>query len=640
MGLPQQTELVNALQRNAYYDDVASVDFETFWDKDFSLSSKTQSMTEYIRSPRFEAQSCALRMWDWAEPQVAIGGKEIIDLLHSVDWARTAWLSHHTHFDGLIATEKFDIQPVFWLDTMSISKAVYGPDVAHSFNALSARLGMKGKQHAGVLTETKGRYLKDFTEDEIATLRLYNGDDAHDTLEIFKKIGGYLPFNELRIIDATIRMYCEPVLLLDEERLKGLHGREVDRRAKLIEDAETSAKVLGSAPKFADLLRSLGVVPPLKISKKTGQPTYAFAKTDLEFKELLSHPDDRVRLAVQARLGNKGSIVETRSRRLLTRVGLPTPVYLAYAAARTLRWGGGDLSNWQNLPSTGDGANLRRAILAPEGCKIIGADASQVEARMVAWLGDFTSKMEAFIAYDNKRGPDMYCISAEGAYGRPIDKEKDPFERFIGKVLELSCQYGAGAVRVRHSLAQGFRGAPPVHMELLEVKASIDRWRRANKPTCDLWNRLETAAKRSWLQNIDIDVGPVTFERFKADGYIHLPNGTYIKYTNVGWDETRRSLYYNSKNGVVHLWGGHLLENVSQALCAVLLKEHMLRVMDACPWLRIVLLVHDEMVNVAEDKYVEEYARVVKQTMSTSMDWCPGLPLNAAVSIGEYYDKA
>lgn len=632
--------MTDCLQSTPWYDDVVCADFETYWAKDFTLTSKTQSMTEYIRSPRFEAQTCSLTWWDGREEQ-AVGHKAIREMLHDcVNWTRTAWLSHHTHFDGFIGTEIFGVEPIFWLDTMSISRALFGVDVNHSFNAVSARLGMSGKTDQAAIHDTKGKYLKDMTPEEIAHILKYNGDDSRDTLTIFKKIGPLIPRDELRIIDATVRMYAEPLLELDEERLRGLYSREVDRRAALVEEAGTTAKVLGSGPKFADLLRSHGVVPPMKISKTTGLPTYAFAKTDLEFKALLEHPEEAVRSAVRARLGAKGSIVETRSKRLIQRVGLPTPIYLAYAAARTLRWGGGDLSNWQNLPSTGDGANLRRAILAPEEGLIIGADASQVEARMVAWLANFESKMAAFTLYDEGLGPDMYCISAEGVYGRPIDKYKDPFERFIGKVLELSCQYGAGAVRVKHTLAQGFRGAEPVFMDLTDVKLIINKWRRSNQAVCDLWKRLEDAAKRSWINGQEITVGPVVFELFGNDGYIHLPNGTFIKYPNVGWDENQRSLYYNSRNGTVHLWGGHLLENISQALCAVLLKHHMIEIMDTLPWNRIVLLVHDEIVSVAAREDAYDYADQIKEIMSRPAPWAEGLPLNAAVSVGEYYDKA
>ena len=329
--------------KNRFFDNVASVDFETHYGPGYSLTSKSESMTEYIRDERFEAQTCAVMLDSWKKAEVGVGRKEIEELLHEVDWANTAFLGHHTQFDGLIATHHFDIVPVFWLDTMSISKAVYGADVAHSHLALSARLGREVKKNSDALKDAKGKYLRDMSPELIEFLKRYNADDAEETLANFRTIWKYLPFEELRIIDATIRMYCEPALLLDEPLLKALHEREADRRAGLVEVAGTTTNVLGSAPKFADLLRSLGVEPPMKTSKKTKKPTFAFAKTDLEFKALLGHPNEAVRQVVEARLANKGSIVESRSKRLLRRVGLPTPVYLSYAAARTLRWGGGDL---------------------------------------------------------------------------------------------------------------------------------------------------------------------------------------------------------------------------------------------------------------------------------------------------------
>lgn len=622
-----------------YYDHVASVDYETFWASDFTLNSKTQSMTEYIRSERFEAQSVAVRLDTWQRAETAVG-KEIPELLREVDWDVTAMLGHHTQFDGLISTHHYGVTPVFWLDNMSLSKAIYGTDVAHSHKALCARLGIEAKQKGNALDGTKGKYLHEMPAELIQLLREYNADDADEAFTVFLKIKDYLPFDELRIIDATIRMYCEPVLLLDEDRLQKLHRREVGRRATLAEDAGTTASVLGSAPKFADLLRSLGVVPPMKISPTTGLPTYAFAKTDLPLKELLGHPDEAVRRAVGARLGSKGSIVESRSARLLKRTGLPTPVYLSYAAARTLRWGGGDLANWQNLPSTGDGANLRRAILAPPGTKIAGLDASQVEARMTAWLAGFESKLDAFRLYDQGLGPDVYCVSASGVYGRPISKQDDPFERFIGKVLELSCQYGAGAVRVKNSLAQGFRGADPVILELHEVKANVHRWRHhANKPIVDYWDAIEAAARHSWVRNGgQVTLGPLTFELLNGNGYMHLPNGTFVKYPNVVMSGT--DMYYNGRNGATKLWGGYLLENASQALCCVLLKAHMLKIMDEMPYAFMALLVHDEIVLVLRDEHVEEYVTRCKEIMSTGEPWCPDLPLNAAAQVGEYYDKA
>ena len=236
--------------------------------------------------------------------------------------------------------------------------------------------------------------------------------------------------------------------------------------------------------------------------------------------------------------------------------------------------------NWQNLPSTGDGANIRKAILAPPGTKIVGCDASQVEARMTAWLSGFEEKLDAFSLYDAGRGPDMYCISAEGIYNRPIDKYADPFERFIGKVFELSCQYGAGALRVKHALAQGFRGAPPVFMELHEVKASVDRWRKANSAIINYWSRIENNAINAWVRESEVEDGPLIFEKFKDDGYIHMPNGTFMKYTGVHYDRAQRALVYLSKNGPTKLWGGHLLENCLSADTQVLTPQGPKRIID------------------------------------------------------------
>ena len=365
-----------ALAMPPFYDAVACVDFETFWDSNFTLQSKTMSMTDYIRDPRFEAQSVSVMHESWKRAEVGVGFKEISELLREIDWTRTAFLGHHTHFDGFIATEKFGIYPAFWLDNMSISRAVYGVGVNHSHLALAGRLGIEAKKNAGALKDTKGKYLRDMSPEIIEALRVYNRDDAEEEMAVFRKIWQYLPFDELRIIDITLRMYCEPLLLLDGERLEALHKREEDRRAKLVEEAGTSQAVLGSAPKFADLLRSLGVVPPMKISPKTKQPAYAFAKTDLEFKALLSHPNEAVRKAVSARLGNKGSIVASRSKRLAKRAGLPTPVYLAYAAAITQRWGGGDLC------LTGD-----TKIKVRRNKQILEIELSSLQATDLVWDG-------------------------------------------------------------------------------------------------------------------------------------------------------------------------------------------------------------------------------------------------------------
>ena len=171
-----------------------------------------------------------------------------------------------------------------------------------------------------------------------------------------------------------------------------------------------------SNQKFADMLREFDVEPPMKVSPTTGKDTYAFAKSDEGFKELLEHEDDRVQTLVSARLGNKSTLEETRTDRFIgiaQRGKLPVPV--RYYAAHTGRWGGADKINLQNLPSRGVNAKkLKKAIVAPEGYTIVEADSAQIEARVLAWLSEQDDLVSQFA-----NGEDVYVKMAGRIYGCP-----------------------------------------------------------------------------------------------------------------------------------------------------------------------------------------------------------------------------
>ena len=139
---------------------------------------------------------------------------------------------------------------------------------------------------------------------------------------------------EIKLIDLTIRMFTEPKLELN----KGLlirHLHEVkDVKEKLLAKVSVDKELLMSNPKFAELLIEQGVTPPMKISATTGKETYAFAKTDEGFKELLEHDNPYVQALASARIGNKSTIEETRTENFIqiaNRGKLPVP--LKYAGA-------------------------------------------------------------------------------------------------------------------------------------------------------------------------------------------------------------------------------------------------------------------------------------------------------------------
>ena len=86
-------------------------------------------------------------------------------------------------------------------------------------------------------------------------------------------MGKDFPKQELRIIDRTLRMFTEPMLDLD---LPMLH-QHLESTKKIKEDLITASgvtkKELMSNPKFAELLKGLGVLPPMKLSPTTGKQT-------------------------------------------------------------------------------------------------------------------------------------------------------------------------------------------------------------------------------------------------------------------------------------------------------------------------------------------------------------------------------
>ena len=125
------------------------------------------------------------------------------------------------------------------------------------------------------------------------------------------------PVTELRIIDRIIRMYTEPKLHLNGQRLKEHLADVVTRKEELMSRVTVDKDTLMSNPKFATALQQMGVPPPMKISPTTGKETFAFAKTDPGMKALLDHWNPDVQALVAARLGVKSTLEETRTQRFI-----------------------------------------------------------------------------------------------------------------------------------------------------------------------------------------------------------------------------------------------------------------------------------------------------------------------------------
>jgi len=408
--------------------NIVTLDFETYYSKRYSLGKLTTE--EYVRHPQFEVIGVSVKVDAGTTVWCSGSRQQIQKFLGQFDWDNAVAVAHNARFDMAILNWHFDIKPKRIIDTLSMARALHGGQVGGSLMALVAyyNLGAKGTEVIAAL----GKRRADFTEEELTAYGKYCVNDTELTYGLCKRLIKKFPINELRLIDLTIRMFTEPVLKLDAGALAAHLDNTIQHKSKLLSKISVTKEDLMSNPKFAEALRTAGVVPPTKISARTGEEAWAFAKADKNFMALLQHETPEVQTLMAARLGLKSTLEETRTQRFIDmseREG-SFPVPLRYYAAHTGRWGGDDKINLQNLPRN---AEIKKCILAPAGYVLIDSDSSQIEARTLAWLAEQYDLVDAF-----ERGDDVYKMMAAALYGK-AEEEITKQERFVGKTTILGC---------------------------------------------------------------------------------------------------------------------------------------------------------------------------------------------------------
>ena len=605
---------------------IITVDFETYYDKEFSLSKITTE--EYVRDRRFEAIGVGVKIDDQETEWFSGTYGEMFHFMGKFKWEEAYVLAHNTAFDGAILSWHYGVKPKGWLDTLCMARAVHGVDVGGSlaFLAKKYELGEKGTEVINAL----GKKRTDFTPQELAQYGEYCKNDVELTYKLFSILMDKFPVKELKVIDTTLRMFTHPELVLDLPLLEQHLTDVKERKEKLLAAAEAVKDDLMSNDKFAELLKKLGVDPPVKTSLKTGREAWAFAKTDEEFKALSEHPDVRVQALVAARLGNKTTLEETRTKRFIDiakRGKMPVP--LKYYAAHTGRWGGDDKVNLQNLPSRGQNAGkLKSAIRAPKGYVIIDADSSQIEARVLAWLAEQNDLVEAF-----EKGEDVYKIMAGAIYAKEVaDITKE--ERFVGKTTILGAGYGMGGVKFKAQL-QTFGTT----IDEQEAKHIINVYRQTYPAIPTLWKQAQTCLE-AIVSNRAGSLGREGVLLFdpEREGF-QLPNGLWQRYTKLQkvTDPQGNVQYeYPTRKGPSKVYGGKIIENLCQALARCIIAEQMVLIGKKY---KVVLTVHDAVACIAPKAEVEEAVAYVEQCMRWRPDWCKELPLNCEVGYGESYGE-
>jgi DNA polymerase len=329
--------------------EIITLDFETFYDREYSLSKL--STEEYVRDPRFEVIMLGVRWPDGTKEVVTGTHLEIKQWCDKVPWGEYAVLAHNTLFDGAILSWRFGVRPRVWLDTLSMSRAMFSAR-GNSLAALAKRYGLADK--GTYVMNMMGRRRTDMSPGEFKQYAEYCLQDVDLCYDLWSLMSGgwydpdnadnrgAYPLEELKLIDLHLRMFTEPMLRLNQGKLEAHLAAVQARKAALLEAAGVETADLMSNVKFAELLEGFGIDPPMKISPTTGKMTYAFAKSDPGLKELLEHEDERVQAIVAARMGVKSTLEETRTQRFIniSKRDPAFPVPLKYAYARTKRSSG------------------------------------------------------------------------------------------------------------------------------------------------------------------------------------------------------------------------------------------------------------------------------------------------------------
>jgi DNA polymerase len=288
---------------------------------------------------------------------------------------------------------------------------------------------------------------------------------------------------------------------------------------------------------------------------------------------------------------------------------------------------------WDNV-SERCAFGVRGALVAPVGKKLVIADLSNIEGRVLAWLANEEWKIKAFKAYDSGDGHDLYKVTA----GRILDKDPSDItktERQLqGKVPELAGGYQGGVGAYRK-----MGGAVFDAMTDEAIQEIVTAWRKAHPRTRSLWYDMEAAAREA-INNLGESFGVrglITFD-VKADTQgiawlrMRLPSGRYLCYPSPEVSESG-TITHEGMNQYTRKWerldtyGGKLTENAVQAIARDVFMSGMLRA--EIDGFNVCIRVHDELVCETPDNptYTSDGLAAL---MSTNPSWSGGLPLSAA----------
>ena len=273
---------------------------------------------------------------------------------------------------------------------------------------------------------------------------------------------------------------------------------------------------------------------------------------------------------------------------------------------------------------------IRTAFVPQEGRKLIVADFSAIEARVLAWFAGERWVSEVF-----EKGGDIYCETAARMFHCKVEKHGENAElRQKGKQATLSCGYGGaiGALKAMGALEAG--------MKEDELQPLVESWRAANPNIVAFWWDVDRAVKECIKMRLPTQTHGLRFDYQSAMLFITLPSGRRLAYVKPRIGENQfggESVTYMGIGGTkkwerLESYGPKFVENIVQATARDILC-HAMQTLRNCA---IVAHVHDEIIIEADRRMSVE---AVCEQMGRTPPWAKGLKLRADGYECEFYQK-
>ncbi len=663
---------------------LVGVDAESFYDTAIKFSLTSMGAEAYIRDRRFHEIG-------WSAKAKVLGDKRPVPtqwydarnwkgmhqwlLSLKLDEPGTIVVAHNgAAFDFMILSWIHGIVPWRMVDTLQMSRWRYGKaGPGGQGNGLAAlaryhNLPAKGDE----IVHANGKTLADFNGVELARYGHYCAHDTDLMLEIFEREASWFKPDDFTAMHLLAHMSAVPRIHLDVPLLQAAlveeRANKKNKVDQLAEQIGIEPRLLRSAvmsnPKFALILEELGVEPiPMKISKTTGKPTFAFAKTDPEMQEFLESDDELLAEVTALRVGLRSTIMESRLERFLdvaSRGTLPAAMRIHGAhTGRAAADGGIHKCQLHNVPKRANARNaLRVGMQAGPGQRWYAADSSQVEVRTLAELAgeDVLLKvfrrgarardkeLEALAAgdletakhwHDRVEAADPYLGLGPTLFRRQITRA-DKFERNVNKAAILAAQFKQGGKGFRsHCKRNG------IDIDLPLAEQTIDAYRDRHYHIGVFWKQCREAVRALAGERSAYTFG-VHNNLVAEHGWLTLPSGRRLEYrdctSQLNEDNGFTEYSYTDKftGARKYLYDGRLCENIVQAVAYDILIWQAVQILKNYGE-HLVLFTHDELGYIGDEGDEEYWRDILVCWMRTAPPWLPDVPLDCEFGSGPTY---